>query len=51
MNEKVLEVFKVWLKLNENEKTDFIKQLLYFNKLNPNEQSAFVKDLDKQVGK
>ncbi len=50
MNPKVVEVFKVWLELNENEKTDFIKELLYFNKLSPGEQKTFVKSLEKPSG-
>ncbi len=33
MNPKVEEVFKSWLKLNEDEKRDFVKELLNFNNL------------------
>ncbi len=51
MNPNVEEVFKVWLKLSESEKTDFIKELLYFNKLAKNEQNAYVKSLEKTPGK
>jgi hypothetical protein len=51
MNPKVEEVFRLWLTLNENEKTDFIKELLYYNKLSPAEQIAHVKSLDKTSNK
>lgn len=33
MSPKTEEVFKLWLRLDEEEKRDFVKELLHFNNL------------------
>jgi hypothetical protein len=43
MNENVKNLFIQWLKLNEDEKRDFIKELFYFNNLSPNEKISIEK--------
>lgn len=40
MNPKIEEIFKIWLKLNEDEKRDFMKELFYFNNLPPEKQKS-----------
>jgi hypothetical protein len=46
MNEKTINVFKIWLKLNEDEKRDFVKEILSYNSLSPSEKTAVHKALD-----
>jgi hypothetical protein len=46
MNEKTINLFKSWLKLNEDEKRDFVKEILSYNSLSPSEKAAVHKALD-----
>jgi hypothetical protein len=46
MNQNVEEIFKAWLKLDEDEKRDFIKELLNFNNLPENKQKAVVRSYE-----
>jgi hypothetical protein len=43
MNQKTEQVFKAWLKLDEDEKRDFVKELLHFNNL-PEAKKKIVKN-------
>ena len=43
LNPKAEELFKAWLKLTEEEKRDFIKEVIHFNNLPKNEQAAITK--------
>ena len=47
MKPKVEEVFKSWLKLDEEEKRDFIKELLNFNNLSDIKKNAIIKSYIK----
>jgi hypothetical protein len=47
MNEKTINVFKSWLKLSEDEKRDFVKEMLSYNSLTPSEKAAMSKALEK----
>jgi hypothetical protein len=47
MNEKIKSVFKSWLKLNEDEKRDFVKEMLSYNSLSSSEKAALIKSLNK----
>ena len=47
MKPKVEELFKAWLKLDENEKRDFIKELLNFNNLPEGQKKAVMKSYEK----
>lgn len=47
MNVKAEEVFKLWLKLTEDEKRDFVKELFYFNNLSPAEKTKIEKSYKK----
>lgn len=43
MNTKTEDLFKAWLKLDENEKRDFIKEVLNYNNLPEAKQKAIKK--------
>lgn len=47
MNQKTEELFKAWLKLDEDEKRDFIKELLNFNNLPEIKQKAVMRSYEK----
>lgn len=47
MNQKTEEVFKAWLKLDEDEKRDFVKELLNFNNLPEAKQKTVKKSYEK----
>jgi hypothetical protein len=47
MNEKTISVFKSWLKLNEDEKRDFVKEMLSYNSMTEAEKAAMNKALDR----
>ena len=49
MNVKSENVFKDWLKLNEDEKRDFVKEILNFNNLSLSEKSSIIKNYEKSV--
>jgi hypothetical protein len=46
MNEKTINVFKSWLKLNEDEKREFVKEILSYNSLTASEKAAINKALE-----
>jgi hypothetical protein len=43
MEPQIEEVFKAWLKLSEDQKRDFMKELFYFNNLPPEKQKSIKK--------
>jgi hypothetical protein len=47
MNEKTINVFRSWLKLSEDEKRDFVKEMLSYNSMTLSERAAMSKTLDK----
>lgn len=47
MNGKTKIVFKGWLELTEDEKRDFVKEMLGFNNLSPKEKEAVNKEYKK----
>jgi hypothetical protein len=47
MSPRTVEVFKAWIKLNEDEKRDFIKEVLSFNTLTEKEKQIKIKSLEK----
>lgn len=48
MEPKIEAVFKMWLKLDEDQKRDFMKELFYFNNLPSEKQKQIVKGYEKQ---
>lgn len=48
ISEKAEALFKAWLKLSEDEKRDFIKEVIHFNNLSKPEQAAVVKKYEKE---
>lgn len=47
MNAKAEAVFKAWLKLDEDEKRDFIKEVIHFNNLTKDQQKVVEKEYEK----
>lgn len=47
MSPNTIDVFKAWIKLSEDEKRDFIKEVLSFNTLNEKEKQNKIKSLEK----
>ncbi len=48
MNSKTEDLFKAWLKLDENEKRDFIKEVLNYNNLPEAKKKAVQKAYEKE---
>ncbi len=48
MNPKTESVFKGWLKLTEDEKREFVKEMLSYNSMSPSEQKAVNKLFAKE---
>lgn len=47
MNTKTIDVFMAWIKLDEEEKRDFIKEELAFNTMTEKEKQIKIKSLEK----
>lgn len=47
LNPNIEVVFKAWLKLNEDEKRDFMKELFHFNNLPAEKQKSIMKSYEK----
>jgi hypothetical protein len=48
MNQKTQSVFKAWLNLSEDEKREFVKEMLSYNSSSLSEQKAIKKLFEKE---